>query len=517
MKKFLSILLTLALVIGVFPPVAKAQFIPEEFRQHLNQYVKEEFYTKDFFPPSIEGGHRFGAFGFDTLSDSSQFKLDIKLPEDILIPNYGEPFDYTQRFGIQRYLGYTPQGHPNSNPVHPFDEWAGGILETRNWISEPWGDDGVQQKIASQLGVSTDEIRDSFPKEMSMGIRDIPQIREKILYGLEFSRYNSKLIYDTTNSPGKGINYPWEEKIMVYYPPTDESWGLGLMWQYAGGVLYYKDMWIPNRLPTAPDFYPTPEGSNQWQPQYKDPKICAKTYTYEQGQTEITFPVNLFNQGEKAITDFKAVWFNSSKVNPKPWDSPVWQNDTEISIAKGESKTFNVTVPLPVPDYAGGKLVFLCNRDGKTPANEINQENNMMMVKILEEGIDIQLMLPDDYPPIILNQGESYRVPVSLMVTRNDPFQNQKPVDVNLTYTSPAGTVTKQIVINPFPNDYYEEEINFTVNREGTYIVSGEAYPINVTDPDLSNNKDSTRIPVRIKESASKTDADDQTRVNLRS
>lgn len=142
----------------------------------------------------------------------------------------------------------------------------------------------------------------------------------------------------------------------------------------------------------------------------------------------------------------------------------------------------------------------------------------MMVVKILEEGIDIQLMLPDDYPPIILNQGESYRVPVSLMVTRNDPFETQtQPIDVDLTYTSPAGTVNKKIVIHPFPNDYYEEEINFTVSREGTYIVSGEAYPINVTDPDLSNNKDSTRIPVRIKESASKTDADDQTRVNLRS
>ena len=146
---------------------------------------------------------------------------------------------------------------------------------------------------------------------------------------------------------------------------------------------------------------------------------------------------------------------------------------------------------------------------------------NIMIVHVpvkVVQGIDIELMLPDDYPPIILNQGESYRVPVSLMVTRNDPFETQtQPIDVDLTYTSPAGTVTKQIVINPFPNDYYEEEINFTVNREGTYIVSGEAYPINVTDPDLSNNKDSTRIPVRIKESASKTDADDQTRVNLRS
>jgi hypothetical protein len=78
-----------------------------------------------------------------------------------------------------------------------------------------------------------------------------------------------------------------------------------------------------------PDFYPTPEGSTEWQPTYKDPKYCAKTYTYEQGQTEITFPVNLFNQGEEAITDFKAVWYGKGSDPVKGWQgsNPVWNAD----------------------------------------------------------------------------------------------------------------------------------------------------------------------------------------------
>lgn len=142
----------------------------------------------------------------------------------------------------------------------------------------------------------------------------------------------------------------------------------------------------------------------------------------------------------------------------------------------------------------------------------------MMVVKVAEKGIDIELKLPGRYSPIILDKGESYKISVPLMVTRNDPLEAQTgPVDVELTYTSPVGTVNKQIVINPFPNDRYEEKIEFTVNAAGTYTVSGEAYPINVVDPDLSNNKDSTQIPVRTKEATPKKDADNQTRVNLRS
>jgi len=68
-----------------------------------------------------------------------------------------------------------------------------------------------------------------------------------------------------------------------------------------------------------PDFYPTPEGSTEWKEEYKDPNKGAKTYEYKQGQTEITFPVTLRNSGEKAITDFRAVWYGKGSDPTAGW------------------------------------------------------------------------------------------------------------------------------------------------------------------------------------------------------
>ncbi|HHV16328.1 MAG TPA: hypothetical protein GXX58_07120, partial [Gelria sp.] len=292
---------------------------------------------------------------------------------------------------------------------------------------------------------------------------------------------------------------------------------------------------------------PTPEGSTEWQEAYKD---CAKTYYYEPGQAEITFPVNLFNQGEKAITDFKAVWFNSSKVNPKPWDSPVWeakeidrhggghnpntekpvaspnaggtgeattQPEPGIKLAKGESKTFEVTVPLPVPDYAGGKLVFLCNTDGKTPASETNKENNMMIIKIEEAGVDIEAKLPDQPQIYLIDPGQTANVFVTLIVRRND--DGTKPVDTDINYSGPFGSVDKQATFTSMNSNYYD--IKFSLTQPGKYYVKASAWPVGVTDIKPENNEDQCLIVVKFKEppktQPTKTDSDSNTRVNLRS
>ena len=325
------------------------------------------------------------------------------------------------------------------------------------------------------------------------------------------------------------------------------------MWHYSkqNGKLYYFNIWIPNVLPDSPDFFPTPEGSNEWQPEYRDPKICAKTYTYEQGQKEITFPVNLFNQGEEAITDFKGVWFNSSKVNPKPWDSPVWeakeidrhgngnnpyiekpvahpnaggteenpitQPEPGIKLAKGESKTFEVTVPLPVPDYAGEMLAFKCNVDSKTPANEVNQENNMMIIKIQEAGVDVEAKLPDQPQIYLIDPGQTANVFVPLIVRRND--DGTKPVDTDINYSGPFGSVDKQATFTSMNSNYYD--IKFSLTQPGKYYVKASAWPVGVTDIKPENNEDQCLIVVKLKEppktQPTKTDSDSNTRVNLRS
>jgi|GEM_PF-3592528 len=244
MRKLLSILLTLALIIGIFPPVTKAD---ESMRQSMNQYMDEEYGRENFFPQTING-KSFNIVKVNTIKDNSG-NATYTFPQgwEMKIPNYGEPFDFTNKFGEYRYIGYTPQGLPNGNPSHPFDDWAGGILETRQWMDDPWTKDGVITKIASQLGVSEKQVKGMFPKELSLEMRNIPEIRGKILWGLMLNQYNGQLIVG--NGPGQGMDYPWEEKIMIYYPPTPETWGRGSMWHYSAGTLWYFHVWIPNEIP----------------------------------------------------------------------------------------------------------------------------------------------------------------------------------------------------------------------------------------------------------------------------
>jgi hypothetical protein len=246
MRKLLSILLTLALIIGIFPPIAKAD---ESMRQSMNQYMLDNYAEKNFFPQTVEG-KPFNIVKVDTITDNSgKPAYTFELGYELKMPNYGEPWSFTQKFGVYRYAGYTPQGLPNGMPNHPFDDWGGGILETRQWMDDPWKDEGVQNKIANQLGVSKDDVNKMFPKELSLAIRDIPQIREKILWGLLLNQYNGEFIIG--KGPGQGINYPWEKKIIFYYPPTPEIWGRGSMWHYSkyDGKLYYFNIWIPNEIP----------------------------------------------------------------------------------------------------------------------------------------------------------------------------------------------------------------------------------------------------------------------------
>lgn len=244
MRKLLSILLTLSLLIGIFPPTAKAD---ESTRQSMNQHMDAEYGLENFFPQTVNS-KLFNIVEVDTILDNNGNTVHSwKVGEGLRIPNYGVPFDYTQKFKMFRYSGYTPQGLPNGDPSHPFDDWGGGILETRKWLDNPWANDGVSNKIANQLGVSKDDVDKMFPEDLSLKVRDIPEIRGKILWGLMLNQYNGQLIVG--NGPGQGINYPWEEKIMIYYPPTPETWGRGSMWHYSAGTLWYFHVWIPNEIP----------------------------------------------------------------------------------------------------------------------------------------------------------------------------------------------------------------------------------------------------------------------------
>ena len=161
-----------------------------------------------------------------------------------------------------------------------------------------------------------------------------------------------------------------------------DQWLWKLNWSDNGNHRAVKDLghgmqgyWYFNEIIVevaegSPDFFPTPEGADTWQESYK---TCAKTYTAMPGE-DININFALHNAGDKQTTDFAATWFGSG------WENPVWKVD-DIALDKGSKQDFNLSIKVP----AAGKetrLVFLANIDGKTPASEQNQENNIMIITV---------------------------------------------------------------------------------------------------------------------------------------
>ena len=257
----------------------------------------------------------------------------------------------------------------------------------------------------------------------------------------------------------------------------------------------------------APDFYPTPEGETEWKESFKE---CAATYTGQAGD-EITFNVNLYNSGKKGdTTDFKAVWEGQGddpvhgwKGKNPPWDAGL------VDVDKGDKKSFKVTVT--VPDKAT-KLYFKSNTDGKTPASEINTDNNIMVIMIQPDGIDLKATTQDG------SYSESPGVPVNVCVEFDlSRLDNQPmPVESVITWTG-AATGSKSVTIystearnqavyNAGPgneNTAIEKivedsvlRVNFIGYAGNTYYITGDIMPKTANDVDLSNNTATAKITI---------------------
>lgn len=122
-----------------------------------------------------------------------------------------------------------------------------------------------------------------------------------------------------------------------------DQWFWKLNWSDNGNHRATKDLghgmqgyWYFNEIIVevaegSPDFFPTPEGSDQWDESYK---TCAKTYTAMPGET-VNINFSLHNAGEKQTTDFAATWFGSG------WKNPIWKVDN-ITLDKGAKQNFNL-------------------------------------------------------------------------------------------------------------------------------------------------------------------------------
>lgn len=300
--------------------------------------------------------------------------------------------------------------------------------------------------------------------------------------------------------------------LSTIYSPDECQSKAGAIGFGAADIADMKTRWqnVPLRKGESPDFYPTPEGSNEYKEEYK---TCAKTYEGKKGEP-ITFPVTLHNVGAKAITDFRAVWEGDGQDPITGWqgtNSP-WQTEP-IELAKGESKTFDVTVT--VPDMPR-RLFFKANIDGLTPATEINQDNNLMAIGIIPDGIDIGIRMPLDFSKTV-KPGQKTNVIINAEVRKHD-FSLLAEVETILTY--PGGSKTEHTTL--YRNEQGGKSFQFYDSKyslgPGTYKFTGQVNVLNGIDINPSNNYGETTVTIYQEKDypAEKLNPDRETRVNLR-
>ena len=218
-----------------------------------------------------------------------------------------------------------------------------------------------------------------------------------------------------------------------------DSWLWSLNWSDNGKHRAIKNLgnglqgyWYFNEIVVevaegAPDFYPTPEGSTQWQESFK---------------------------------------------------------------------TWMVTVPLP-QEGQPNKLVFKCNIDGKTPGNEPDLNNNVMVIQFEPKGVDLAVKIMGSSRTVTMQTGGTMSFPIDVVVKRkpvgNDDLANVVTGDLTITY--PGGT-QKHLVPNMMPDYNQKFPIHFMIDKAGTYTVTAEIWPVGEYEIYPPDNTDEITIKV---------------------
>lgn len=197
------------------------------------------------------------------------------LRKDMLESNkmilYGGNHDYVTSTKKYRYIGYTYGGDAYPNMDYPPDEWAMKTsLEHWKWVENPYskirpGSPDYIPQLANQTSIKkligdptfNYNIRDLYGNPIND--RYLPNI----VYGIGYKYSKDKLsngkpaldgTYDDVDANGK-YKIPWHRYVHVLQPPTDESWGLGVMVHKGTSQYWYVTVHIaPNNM--IVDAYP---------------------------------------------------------------------------------------------------------------------------------------------------------------------------------------------------------------------------------------------------------------------
>lgn len=229
-KRLILLILVLCLVLYVSPCLgATTNIQPSTWREAVDQANED--------------------LGFDYFSETN--KNGLTLNKDLATGKWstfkgGTSVDFGSALaygpvsgivnGMPRYLGQTRGGDDYANAYFPMDSWAGGYLEDRNWIANPWDDADVKESAKDK----------QF---------DNPIVGDKylanILKGMEMF-YNNIL-----NGQYKTID--WTQYVHVLQPPTKYSFGTGRMWHKdSAGKIWYL------AVPIAPFYSIAPPPTFEW-------------------------------------------------------------------------------------------------------------------------------------------------------------------------------------------------------------------------------------------------------------
>lgn len=133
--------------------------------------------------------------------------------------------------GMPRYLGETRGGDDYANAYFPMDSWAGGYIEDRNWISEPWVDSNTCSN-ASEITFDQPMVGDQY--------------LANIIKGMEIFYHD--ILY------GSYKNTDWTKYVHILQPPTNYSFGTGRMWHKdSAGKVWYLAVPIAPFIKVAPN------------------------------------------------------------------------------------------------------------------------------------------------------------------------------------------------------------------------------------------------------------------------
>ena len=196
--------------------------------------------TSDILPETVQkANEELGLQYYTSKSQKTGLPLNVKLANNdwsgIDLPSgaeTGNVFVYGTPWDNGRYLGKTVKEEDDfTNFFFPNDAWAGGYIEDRYWIENPWNNDDTKDK-ARETTFDANTVGDKYKLNMIGGLKE----------------YYGSALKGEQEAPEWYANI--HRYIHVLQPPTYSSWGLGRMWhKEASGAIWYMTVpLIPGEL-----------------------------------------------------------------------------------------------------------------------------------------------------------------------------------------------------------------------------------------------------------------------------